>query len=54
MDIANRLVIEDIDLMSYHLRRHIDDFGLDKLRVTNLSDRRRMRGASLVLVEKEV
>lgn len=52
MDMGDRLVIEDIDLTSYHLRRHIDNFGLDELRVTDVSSRQRMRGASLVLVEK--
>lgn len=52
MEVADRIVIEDGDLRARHLRRHIDEFGLSTLRVTDMSDRQRMRGASLTLVDK--
>lgn len=52
MEVADRIVIEDGDLTAHHLRRHIDEFGLSTLRVTDVSDRQRMRGASLTLVDK--
>jgi len=52
MERADRIVVEDVDVTTRHLRRHIDEFGLSSLRVTDVTDRRRMRGAFLTLVDR--
>ena len=52
MERADEIVIEDLDLTARHVRRHIDEFGLSALRVTEMSDRQRIRGAFLTLVDK--
>ncbi|MBN2473311.1 MAG: hypothetical protein JXB62_01785 [Pirellulales bacterium] len=52
MERADRIVVEDVDVTARHLRRHIDEFGLSSLCVTDMSDRQRVRGAFLTLVDK--
>jgi len=52
MGIADRVIIEDVDLTARHLREHLEQFDLDGLRATDVTDRQRMRGASVILVEK--
>jgi len=52
MEMADRIIIEDIDLTARHLREHMERFDLKGLRVRNVTDRRRMHGASLILVDK--
>jgi len=49
---ADRVIIEDVDLNARHLREHFERFGLEGLRVTDVTDRQRMRGASVTLVER--
>ena len=36
------------------LCEHLERFGLDGLRMTDVTDRRRMQGASVILVDKNV
>src|SRR3972149_4296929 len=50
---ANQLVIEDADLLPYHLERHFKQFALGDLSVTDLTDRAKRRGAAVYLVEKK-
>ena len=52
MRMADRVIIEDVDLTAHHLREHLERFDLDGLRATDVTDRQRMRGASVTLVEK--
>jgi hypothetical protein len=52
MERADRIVVEDVDMTTRHLRRHIDEFGLSSLRATDVTDRQRIRGAFLTLVDK--
>ena len=49
---ADRVIIEDGDLTARHLREHLERFDVGGLRVTDVTDRQRMRGASVTLVEK--
>ena len=53
LTMANQLVIEDADLLSYHLERHFKQFALDGLSVTDLTDRAKRRGAAVYLVERK-
>jgi hypothetical protein len=50
---ANQLVIEDADLSACHLDRHIRQFALSDLRVTDLTEPARRRGAAVFLIEQE-
>jgi len=52
MESADRVIVEDVDLTARHLRRHINEFGLSNLRVREMSNRRRMRGAFLSLISR--
>ncbi len=52
MRMGDRLIIEDVDLTARHLREHLERFDLDGLCATDVTDRQRMRGASMTLVEK--
>ncbi len=52
MKMADKILVEDSDLTAVRLRRHLEDFGLGDLTVTDLSYRRGGRGASVVLVGK--
>jgi len=49
---ADRVIIEDVDLTARPLREHLERFDVGGLRVTDVTDRQRMRGASVTLVEK--
>jgi hypothetical protein len=50
---ANQLVIEDADLLSSHLERHVRQFALDDLRITDLTEQAKRRGATVFLVERK-
>ena len=52
LTMANQLIIEDADLLPYHLERHFKEFALDDLSVTDLTDRAKRRGAAVYLVER--
>ncbi len=52
MRMTDRVIIEDVDLTVRHLQEHLERFDLDGLRATDVTDRQRMRGASVTLVEK--
>ena len=52
MTLTERMVIEDADLSAFRLQCHIDRFGLNALRITDLTRRTRMRGASVCLIER--
>ncbi len=52
MRMSDRIIIEDVDLTVRHLREHLERFNIDDLRATDVTDRQRMRGASVILVEK--
>jgi len=52
LTMANQLVIEDADLLPYHLERHFKQFALGGLSVTDLTERTKRRGAAVYLVEK--
>jgi hypothetical protein len=53
MTMANRLVIEDADLLPCHLDRHVRQFALDGLRITDLTEQAKRRGATVFLVERK-
>jgi hypothetical protein len=53
LTMANQLVIEDVDLLPYHLERHFKQFALGDLSVTDLTDRAKRRGAAVYLVERQ-
>ncbi|MEN6459111.1 MAG: hypothetical protein ABFC63_09285 [Thermoguttaceae bacterium] len=44
LTMANRLVIEDADLLPCHLDRHVRQFALDGLRITDLTEQAKRRG----------
>ncbi len=50
---ANQLVIEDAELMPYHLDRHLKQFALGGLSVEDLTERAKRRGATVFLVERK-
>lgn len=50
--IADRLIVEDADMSTSHLQRHVDDFGLVDLSITNMTERTAMRGAAVHLIAK--
>jgi hypothetical protein len=50
MTIADRILIEDLELTASRLKRHIGLFGLTDLSVTDLSDRRAGHGASVLVI----
>ncbi len=50
---ANQVVIEDADLLPYHLERHFKRFALDGLSVVDLTDQARRRGAAVYLIERK-
>ena len=52
LTMAPQLVIEDADLLPYHLERHVKKFALGDLSVTDLTDRAKRRGAAVYLVER--
>lgn len=52
LTMANQLVIEDADLLPYHLERHFKHFALGDLSVVDLTDRAKRRGAAVYLVER--
>jgi hypothetical protein len=52
MTMADQLVIEDADLSACHLERHIRQFALGGLRVTDLTERKKRRGATIFLIER--
>ena len=53
MKMTDRIVFEDGDLTARHLREHLNRVDLNDLHVNDLTDRRRMRAASVILVEKK-
>lgn len=53
LTMANQLVIEDADLLPYHLERHFKQFALGDLSVTDVTDRAKRRGAVVCLVERK-
>ena len=53
LTMANQLVIEDADLMPCHLDRHLRQFALSDLSVTDLTERAKRRGATVLLVERK-
>ena len=52
MRMADRIIIEGVDLTTRHFRKHLERFDLDGLRVTEVTDRQRMPAASVILVAK--
>ncbi len=54
LTMANQLVIEDADLLPCHLERHVRRFTLDGLRITDLTQRAKRRGATVFLVERKL
>ena len=52
LEMSRRVLLEDADLTASHMREHLSRFGLERLLVRDLSDRHRMRGASVVMVER--
>jgi hypothetical protein len=52
-EMANQILIEDADLLPYHLERHFEQFALDDLSVTDWTNRAKRRGASVYLVERK-
>ena len=53
MTLADRMVIEDVDLSPCRLHTHIERFGLNTLRITDVTRRTRMRGASVCLIDRK-
>ncbi len=53
LTMANQLVIEDADLMPYHLDRHLKQFALGGLSVKDMTERAKRRGATVFLVERK-
>ena len=53
LTMANQLVIEDADLLPYHLERHFKQFALGDLSVTDLTDHAKRRGVAVYLVERK-
>jgi hypothetical protein len=53
LTMANHLVIEDADLLPCQLERHLKQFALGDLSVTDLTDKARRRGAAVYLVERK-
>lgn len=53
LTMANQLVIEDADLLPYHLERHFKHFALDDLSVVDLTEQAKRRGAAVYLVERK-
>jgi hypothetical protein len=49
---AGTVLIEDADLTASRIRKHLKAFGLDHLRVTDLSAYRGRRGASVAFITK--
>lgn len=50
MTMADKILVEDWDLTAMRLQRHIDLFGLKNLSVTDLTNRRGGRGASVAVI----
>ena len=53
IEMGDRIILEDVDLTARHLREHMGRFGLEGLRVRDMTDRQRMRGASVIVVDKK-
>ncbi len=52
LTMSNQLVIEDADLLPYHLDRHFRQFNLGDLSVTDFTNQARRRGAAVYLIER--
>jgi hypothetical protein len=52
LTMTNQLVIEDVDLLPYHLERHFRQFALGDPSVIDLTDRAKRRGAAVYLVQR--
>ncbi|MCD4726157.1 MAG: hypothetical protein K8R46_00710 [Pirellulales bacterium] len=50
---ADRIILEDVDLTARHLREHMGRFDLEGLHVKDMTDRQRTRGASLIVIDKK-
>jgi hypothetical protein len=53
MKMADKVLIEDSELTTSRLQEHIDDFGLSRLSVTDMSERRGRRGAAVAVIGKK-
>jgi hypothetical protein len=54
MKMTDKILIEDCDLTSSRLRRHLELFGLKDLFVMDLNERRGGRGASVTVIGKHL
>ena len=52
LELADRVVIEDMDVTPRLLSQHIEEFGLMGLQVTDMADHRQPHRASVSLIEK--
>lgn len=50
---SDRIIIEDVDLTAKQVREHIDEFGIVGVRAVDMTDRQRVRGASVTLIDKK-
>jgi hypothetical protein len=54
MTMADCIVVEDADLSPCRLQRHFDLFGLNNLRITDMTHLTKMRGASVCIIDKKI
>lgn len=53
MTMADHIIVEDADLSSFHLQKHLDRFGLHDLQISGMTRRTKLRGASVFMIDKK-
>ena len=53
LTMANHLVIEDADMLPYHLESHCRQFALKNVSIADLTGRAKRRGAAVYLLERK-
>jgi hypothetical protein len=53
LTMANHLVIEDADMLPYHLESHFRQFALENVSIADLTGRAKRRGAAVYLLERK-
>gem|GEM_PF-6642909 len=46
------MVLEDKVVNSHHLRKHLSDFNIDDIRITDVTNRYKLREGTINLIEK--
>jgi len=52
MRYTDKMVLEDKVVNSHHLRKHLSDFNIDDIRITDVTNRYKLREGTINLIEK--